>query len=1808
MKKGKKFLILLGIMLVAIFTVGLNRVSAATINNVNTFTELENALTSTSTDTINITGNITVTKTITVGGAKTVKGAYTLTNGVTVATGSGASSAANNMFTVPAGKSLTLDGGLTLNGNNKTTATSSVIVNSGTVTLKNVRIKNGTCGVYGQTTAAATINIESGAVIDNTNKTGVISYSKVNMNGGTISAKNIGIQINGTTNHTNAILTMNGGTISGYDCDVATHAGISIVNGGALVINDGTIKNPISTDFPELESPNGYAVYYAGGSFKIKDITLGTNQSIYMVNDTGYIDIGTNKPELYITPAKFTRGRDILKVTLPSSATTATAKKEYYESIRDVVTINTEKGSCEWKVREDGNGYMELWEYILVMTNYLHEGSQFAPSVFEYYWAGEKYTTKAIQKQYYTLIKTPANASGTCDKEDVTVNYEYTKQKGKIRIKYIDDATGSEVPGTPEKLIEGFIEEEYECKAEEIDGYKLMDKFSTVTKVFGEEEISVEFHYLKSNKCTIRYIDEETGEEIPDHDVIEMQYVYGETFDQKIKDEIYGYHYDKTEITGASGTTMEGRDVVVTHYYLKNSQVIVKYIDKFTKQEIKLPKIEEGYYGKAYTTEPIEIEGYAYNGNADDHTDNTSGSMINGVITVEYYYVKLVDITIRYVSKETNANISGYPPVTVTYQQGQEIDRKQIEIPGYTYQNSSTDITVAGADEVTIIHYYSSESKVVVKHLDKFNHDIQVGEDFEIPGIAGKEYSTNPLNPVPEGYVYRQDNSGNTRGQMNSSLIVVEYYYIKRVPVTVRYIDATTQTSISGHPDIVTTYDQGEVFDQRYLGNVGSYTYVNTVVEGADGNKVGAEPITVTHYYGENADIVVNHVDLNDRSISIASPRIVTGYIGSTYRTQPLSGADLPTNYIYSGKYDGETEGTITGQAKTITYYYIKQIPVTIKYVNQNTGETIQEDKTIYSQGDTFDIKKKDISGYKYIRTENPKGDTTVGTEDIVVTHYYTKDAAVVMKHLDKADHSIEIADPTYLYGSAGETYNAEPLRNLPARYVYRGDNSGNTNGTFDDNEIEVQFYYTRQAQVTVNYVDQVTGATLESVSDSYDQNQVIDKKQKNIENYKYLSTVVEGDVNGKVGTEDVTVTHYYAKDAKVVVKYLDKYHNELTVSAGYEIPGYEGMEYVANKLEYTPENYVYREDNSGNTTGKMVAGTTEVIYYYIRRIPVTIRYVDNATKVPMEQIRDIYDENTEFDKKAKEIDNYTYLSENVVGTTNNIVGQDDITVTHYYGRNTSVLVKHLDKNNKKITVADEVLMPGYEGMDYTALVAESIPENYKYEEDNSGNITGQMSREQTQVEFYYVKQVPVTVKYVDVNTGESIREVKDIVDETSSLNRRERTFDNYTYLRTEVEGTDNEVVGPNDVTVTHYYAKNTSVVVKYLDQYHNEIEVGQSVTIPGYVGLDYQTYKLEQDPEGYAYRELNTGNISGVMQDGVTVVEYYYVKQVPVTVNYVDKYEGTVLETTTDIYDEATLYDKKEKDIEGYAYSDTVIDGTHDDTVGPNDITVTHNYIKESTVTVRYVDANTQQDISTPLVTVQKQNDVYVAYAIDIPGFLLSEEESSKEVTVGRENIEIIFYYKGIAKETVVKYIDGITKDLLDIEHFDGKVGDYIIAETKDIPGYALVDEPAVKRVQLKDEYQELVFVYYKRVEITVKGIIQELGRVEWQYTMTGLEGQPYSTTYQKIEGFHLVNTKDSITGVYDRNVNEIIYYYSKDDLKGDVNLDGLVNSTDAALVLDCYKNDTTTDELLQRGDMNDDGILNSTDAAMILDVYKQS
>ena len=113
-----------------------------------------------------------------------------------------------------------------------------------------------------------------------------------------------------------------------------------------------------------------------------------------------------------------------------------------------------------------------------------------------------------------------------------------------------------------------------------------------------------------------------------------------------------------------------------------------------------------------------------------------------------------------------------------------------------------------------------------------------------------------------------------------------------------------------------------------------------------------------------------------------------------------------------------------------------------------------------------------------------------------------------------------------------------------------------------------------------------------------------------------------------------------------------------------------------------------------------------------------------------------------------------------------------------------------------------------------------------------------------------------------------------------------------------------------------------------------------------------------------------------------------------------------------------------------------------------------------------------------------------------------------------------------------------------------------------------------------------------------------------KWNYE-SGITVQDGSVTLNNGEGTLKVKVKFDptlygLSGNYEKEYT--INFTTLSYQKGDVNKNGYINSTDAAFILDRFRNSNATEEDYELGDMNNDNQLNATDAASVLDIFQNS
>ena len=131
-----------------------------------------------------------------------------------------------------------------------------------------------------------------------------------------------------------------------------------------------------------------------------------------------------------------------------------------------------------------------------------------------------------------------------------------------------------------------------------------------------------------------------------------------------------------------------------------------------------------------------------------------------------------------------------------------------------------------------------------------------------------------------------------------------------------------------------------------------------------------------------------------------------------------------------------------------------------------------------------------------------------------------------------------------------------------------------------------------KRGKVNVHYIEKNTNTELakEEIEEVVDTK--VNTKEKQIEGYTLAQ---KPDTEEYIISENIQdVYYYYVKNAKVIVKYLDKTTNEQILEPK-EIIGHEGQEYEATSEKIENYNYI---GSTENTKGTM-KDTIEVIYYY---------------------------------------------------------------------------------------------------------------------------------------------------------------------------------------------------------------------------------------------------------------------------------------------------------------------------------------------------------------------------------------------------------------------------------------------------------------------------------------------------------------------------------------------------------------------------------------------------------------------------------
>ena len=526
-----------------------------------------------------------------------------------------------------------------------------------------------------------------------------------------------------------------------------------------------------------------------------------------------------------------------------------------------------------------------------------------------------------------------------------------------------------------------------------------------------------------------------------------------------------------------------------------------------------------------------------------------------------------------------------------------------------------------------------------------------------------------------------------------------------------------------------------------------------------------ADSDTLNKYYGDKYDVISYKDNKN----------ISTDYKYVSYTSTP----------------ENAISGTVSQDTIIVNYYYaLKTATLTIKYLDELTGQSISNEENIQTKYGVeysslnLDSYKKEITGYDYSKTETTPKEISgkVNQDTTTIIHYYKKKATVTVNY-HKEGTTEKLAETDTLNKYYGDTYDVSTNEyknksTIPSKYEYSSVNPSNeVTGTITKSSIIINYYYKlKDAKIVINYLEDKTNNKLaestvidKKYDDKYDVTNYKDNKNISTD-YKYVSytSTPENALNGTVSQDIITINYYYTlKNATINIKYLDELTGqsilkEENIQTKYGVE-YSSLNLDSYKKEITGYDYSKTETTPKDISGKVNQDTTTIIHYYKKKSNITIKYYDIETKkeIAKENVDskvhygDIYNvESKKIETEKEEIfknynfEKYESNSKQSDDLKQIKIDNENVTVDLYYRLKTSTLtIKYLEETtNKELAETYTKSMKYTEVYNATEIRDKAgVPKNYNLvrHESSTGVLSGTISEPSVLIIFYYEKKDP---------------------------------------------------------------------------------------------------------------------------------------------------------------------------------------------------------------------------------------------------------------------------------------------------------------------------------------------------------------------------------------------------------------------------------------------------------------------------------
>ena len=1014
-------------------------------------------------------------------------------------------------------------------------------------------------------------------------------------------------------------------TIDGYNYDSVDKATLKIITGENIINVYYTKRNDLSytVNYLEKDTNKVLSVQKVQNGMTFEDEITSANEVITIDGynydsvdkDTLKITTGENVINIYYTK------RNNLSYTV-NYLEKNTNKIIHAPKVTGNITFEDEITSADEIITINGYSYDSVDKDKLVITT--------GTNVINVYYTkinGLAYTVNYLEKDTDKVIhalKTTDNMTfedeitsadevieidgynyDSVDKDTLVIgtgeniiNIYYTKRNDlSYKVNYLEKDTNKVIHD--QKVVENVTFEDEITSANEvieIDGYNYDSVDKDMLKITTGENI-INIYYTKRNDLSykVNYLEKDTNKVIHDQKVVENVTFEDEILSANEVITIYGYNYDSVDKDVLKIST--GENVINIYYTKKEAKVTVHYYEENSTNKVSEDKEITGKVNDEYVTAVADDIPSKYELVATP--TNATGTMTEDTIEVIYYFrKKATEVIVRHYEEGTTVKLS--EDVTIEGRIDDPYTTVAATDVPIKYELSVTPANANGTmteDTIEVIYYYRVKDAVLnIRYLEK-NTNIELAQPEQQHGKVDEEYITGAK--TIDGYTL-VEHSGNERGKFEVNPLTVTYYYLYNTKATVQYIDKITgqileQSTTEGleGDDFVT---ESKSFDNYILVEEPAQKTVKMTKE---------EQVLRYYYIHVSGGVIEKHIDMI--SGEILSNDTHQGNEGDTYNipSRTFQGYDLVEDRL-----PANAQGTMTVNPIEVIYYYIYKSKVTAQYVDKNTGEKLTEDEVQNGhEKDAYVTDRKTFDDYKLVEVPaNADGEMT--KKDITVTYNYVHTSGgVIVNHID-INTGKQLLDETKQEGYEGDPYETHE-ENIPGYILVKEKYPANAQGIMAREETRVTYYYVKNTEVNIKYIDKETGEEItEKTNIPGKEGENYTTEPKDIPGYDLVEEPTNKD--GTMTAEPIDVIYYYRRPAKVVVKYIDQETNE-EIATEEKQEGHQNDEYTTEakdikyyKLIATPDNatgtmkVTVTKDENGKD---IIEDTTYVTYYYRKLI-----------------------------------------------------------------------------------------------------------------------------------------------------------------------------------------------------------------------------------------------------------------------------------------------------------------------------------------------------------------------------------------------------------------------------------------------------------------------------------------------------------------------------------------------------------------------------------------------------------------------------